>query len=243
MQKPDPSAILTRRCPKVRVTVPAWPVPGCKGAKIKPLKAPRKPVPLIVLILTATSGWVQPGSRASEPSRMGSDFVILNKAGQKPEFRTRYLMAGYSRNFPAGNASNRFGAGIPHPGLGYRYFINNHWLAGVGAGFRFLTEKNSDEDLILASITHEISYISRVYYPLYTTAGWKIIWMTPVRKGMLPLQRHPDYSPEPGAAIAAGLLYKLSPECFLELRLERWRGTKTMKLHAAEISISLGHSL
>lgn len=166
----------------------------------------------------------------------------IRTEGEKAEFRSRYFILGYARNFPAAHARQRFRTSIPHPYLGYRYFISNDWLAGIGAQFRFLEETQSGGSLVLATISQESSYIIRVYYPLFATIGGRLLWLNPVRKGMFPLQRHPDYTLELGVAGGGGLLYHMGDEYFFELRLERWRGTRTMKLHGSEISLNIAFS-
>ena len=162
---------------------------------------------------------------------------------EKAEFQKQYLVGGYARNFPTANANHRFTSGIPHPYVGYRFFINNHWAVGVSGQFKFLFEKESGENLVLATISQESYYLYRLYYPIYLEVGGKLQYLSPVRKGMLPLQRHPDYALEIGAALSAGMIFQINRFVFSEFRIDRWRGTKTMKLHGLEFSLGLGYHL
>lgn len=159
---------------------------------------------------------------------------------EKGTFSRYYLMLGYNRNFPAAISASRFETGIPHPVLSYRYFLNEKWLAGVSAQFRFFSEKNKSSDLVYAVLSQESFYMTRIYHPLYALMGWKIHYLYPARKGMFPLNRHPSYTLEIGVGCALGFLYQIHKDRSIEAKIERWRGTKTNKIHGFEFSVAYG---
>ena len=154
--------------------------------------------------------------------------------------KSYFVLLGYQRNFPSSCARYSLSPGIPHPSLGFRYYLSDSWLMGFSGCYQFLVENEYREEIAIVTLAQESMFIYRIDYRLFLICGGKSLYLNPVTKGMLPLQRHPRYSAEIGVAASAGLLIQMKGDYSLELSIQRWRGTKTMKLHATQVQIAFG---
>ncbi len=93
------------------------------------------------------------------------------------------------------------------------------------------------------SLTHEIYRLIRVYHPWYIGLGYRLQYLAPVVKQKIPTERVPDTESEVAAALSFSICSSLSETTSLVLYADRWRGTKTSKLHGAELGFGLLYQL
>ena len=161
------------------------------------------------------------------------------KLPHRPKF---FFLFGYQRNGPY-SYKKQYRIGIPHPKVGFRYFLDDHWMAGLIGDFKFIVDLESRSEVVLASISQEASYQYRVSHPVYLILGEQIMYISPVKKAMLPMQRLPKYTIDIGVGLIFGIIWKFENSSFLEISIRRWRGTKTMKLHSLESFLGYSVSL
>ena len=157
-------------------------------------------------------------------------------------FQEDYLTAEFAANYPAGNGREYFRTGLRRFQIGYTHLLNDQWGVGLSIGYKSLFRKDIDRELGLLSITNESFYITRLYHPVYLLTGTKIIYMAPNQRSKLPPLREPDYEVELGVGFSAKLTI-LDESWMYWLRLDRWRGTKTNRLHGFETAIGASYAL
>lgn len=158
-------------------------------------------------------------------------------------FGKYYLVVSYQRNYPIAFSSDRFGPGIPHPCLNFRYFMSDRWYAGFSGQYKFMFDRENGQEVAIATLTQEGAFLHRIYHPLYLSLGHRLHYLNPTNKGMIPLQKYPELDIEIGVGASIGILYRHSVNKTIEFNLNRWRGTKTMRLHAIEANIAVGFVL
>ncbi len=165
-------------------------------------------------------------------------------------FRKSYFAVELARNYPMGFTQNRYEPGRYFPSFSYLHDLDEGWLMGLGAQFKLLSKKDLDPAdvdpvesdsgfLGLWTISHETLYVVRLNHPTYVLVGPKILYLLPTRSAKLPLQREPSLASEIGGAISIGLTRVVRDRFLLTMRAERWRGTRTMKLHGFEIAFGM----
>lgn len=166
-------------------------------------------------------------------------------------FRKNYLAVELARNYPMGNTQNRYEPGRFFPAFSYLHDMDESWLMGLGAQFKILNKKDlapedvdpveSDSGFLgLWTVAHETLYVVRLNHPTYVLVGPKLLYLLPTRSAKIPLQRESSLASEIGGALSIGLTRVVRDKLLLTMRAERWRGTRTMKLHGFEISFGLG---
>lgn len=158
-------------------------------------------------------------------------------------FKKYYLVLSYQRNYPIAFGTYRFNSGIPHPCIIFRYFMSDQWFASFSGHYKFLIDKEAKQEVAIATLTQEGAFLQRIHHPLYLSIGHRIHYLNPTTKGMIPLQKYSELDIEIGVGASLGILYRLSENRTLELSINRWRGTKTMKLHAIEANLAVGFEL
>ena len=157
-------------------------------------------------------------------------------------FAEDYFTAELVGNYPAGNGREYFRTGLRRIMIGYTHFLNDNWGVGLSIGYKSFFRKDIDRELGLLSITNESFYATRLYHPVYLLTGTKLIYMAPNQRSTLPPLREPDYEVEVGVGISAKLAV-IDKNWLYWLRLDRWRGTKTNRLHGFETAIGISYSL
>ena len=180
------------------------------------------------------------GARGEGWHSIGKKSMLLPES---QVFSKYYLVVSYQRNFPIAYSRDRFKAGIPHPCVTFRYFMSDQWFAGFSGQFKFLVDQDTGKEVAIATLTQEGSFLHRINHPLYLSFGHRIHYLNPASKGMLPLRKYSDLEIEIGVGASIGILYRHSAKKTIEFSLNRWRGTKTMKLHAVEASLAVGYEL
>ncbi len=149
-----------------------------------------------------------------------------------------------NRNFPLGVTRKTYGASRNYNlSVIYRRLLTPEWIAGIQFGFKAFFEHAKQSDLHIMSLTHEIYRLIRVYHPWYIGLGYRVQYLAPVVKQDIPTERVPDTESEVGAALSASICSSLSDETSMVFYADRWRGTKTSKLHGIEVGFGLLYQL
>lgn len=168
----------------------------------------------------------------------------MAKTNDATSLKSSYFTLGYVRNFPAANSIRNFAPGNPHPVLGFKYFLATNWSVGLSARFKFLNFEGGDGgELAIASLSQESLYLYRLSHPLYLELGGSVLFLNPTKRGMVPLHRNDNYPIELGVSGEVGLIYFFERHTFIQVAFDRWRGTKSMKLHGYEFMISMGYQI
>jgi hypothetical protein len=167
--------------------------------------------------------------------------------------KQEYFFTEIARNFPQSFSLSVFKAGGYHPILGYRYNLLGNWMMGLGIQFKNFERKKREliqseegtkglsRNLAIWTIYHEGLYLIRLDHPTYLLLGPKILYLLPSKAASLPLVKDDSYSVEIGGAFSGSLLRVLENKSFISLRIDRWRGTKSNRLHGLEISAGFGY--
>lgn len=164
-------------------------------------------------------------------------------------FAKSYVSIEVARNYPTSFTQNHFKAGQYHPTLGYRHNLDGTWLMGVGAQFKIFRRKNEageeqeSRDLALWTMTHEALKVVRLDHPTYLLVGPKIHYLLPSQAARFPLAREGILPMEIGVAASMTLARLLDSGALVTIRADRWRGTRTMKLHGIEIAVGYSRPL
>ncbi len=158
-------------------------------------------------------------------------------------FKDNYLTIEAVKNVPVSHTQNRFESRYTTIAAGYRHALMQDWMMGLSANLKSLKEADTSADLSFLALSHEATRIFRIYHPDYLLLGPKIMYLFPMNKTRLPLVKHPDIATEVGVGLTASLVHQINPDTYLQLRLDRWRGTKTNKFHGIETAIGFGFSL
>ncbi|WP_132321559.1 hypothetical protein [Pseudobacteriovorax antillogorgiicola] len=154
------------------------------------------------------------------------DYVTLELAGNFPIARSQELFSPYKKTWF----------------LGYDHYLNRHWNVGISLGFKSYYRDALNKELALLSVSNHSLYVIRLYHPTYLMLGTKFIYMTPNEKSRFPLVKEPDFETEIGVGVAARLAHIQGPFVY-SLRIDRWRGTKTNKLHGFEVAVGISYRL
>jgi hypothetical protein len=163
-------------------------------------------------------------------------------------FEKTYLTLELARNFPVSFTQNRFDPGRYSPVLGYRHDLDEHWLMGIGGQFKVLKRRDSEVEtptdrIALLTVYHETLYAIRLDHPTYLLLGPKLMYLLPANAGKLPVQRADEYQTEIGAALSMTFAHVVDDKYMVTLRVDRWRGTKTMKFHGVEVAGGISWAL
>lgn len=164
-------------------------------------------------------------------------------------FAKSYVSLEVARNYPTSFTQNSYKPGQYHPVIGYRHNLDGTWLMGVGGQFKIFKRKEVEDvelkshDLALWTITHEALRVMRLDYPMYLLVGPKLHYLLPSRAARLPLVREEELQTEIGIAASATLVRVLESSALVTLRVDRWRGTRTMNLHGIEVAIGYSRPL
>ena len=158
-------------------------------------------------------------------------------------FSSRYIVLGLTNNYPVSFSQNKFISGGMHPLLGYRYNLEGAWLLGVNTQFKMFKIKATNRALAFFTLSHESLYIVRLYHPNYIMIGPKFQYLLPLQAARFPFQKDNDHEAEIGAAASLLIGRILSEHWFVDVRIDRWRGTGSMKFHGVEIALELNYSM
>lgn len=158
-------------------------------------------------------------------------------------FPSRYIVLGMTNNYPVSFSQNNFISGGSHPLIGYRYNLEGEWLLGVSTQFKMFKIKETNRALAFFTINHESLYIVRLYHPNYIMIGPKFQYLLPLQAARFPFQKDDKHEYELGAAASLLVGRIFSDHWFVNVRIDRWRGTGSMKFHGVEVALELNYSL
>ena len=153
------------------------------------------------------------------------------------------VWVGVEKNHPAASSCNDFASSKMGFLLGYYHPIIEDWSASVAVQFKNFREKQLEEDFSFLTASQGIYYNLRLAYPTYLQVGGKLLYLLPVTKASLPVERKREYANEIGASIVVGLRHPFSDRMSVGVYLERWRGTKTMMFHGIETLLVFGYGI
>ena len=157
-------------------------------------------------------------------------------------FYKDYVSLEFVKNYPISKAQDQFAPNKKTWLLGYTHFLSREWSVGISAGFKSLLREELGKELALLSFSNHSHYVIRLYHPTYLMIGTKLTYMTPNEQSKLPLIKDPDFETEVGVGVSAQLAHKWGPT-LITFRIDRWRGTKTNRLHGFEVAVGLSHRL
>lgn len=162
-------------------------------------------------------------------------------------YATSYLSLEIARNDPVSFSQNRFKSGFYGLVAGYRHNIDADWLASVSASFKSFKRKPDpqakSDQLALLTLSHTIFHAVRLNHPTYLLFGPQLLYLLPTRGAEFPVPREDAYDTEIGVGLSFLLAHILDDQNLLTLRLDRWRGTKTMLFHGLEIAVGISVAL
>ena len=161
-------------------------------------------------------------------------------------FKNQYAFLGINRNFPISRSLSQLEPSIIHPHIGYGHILTDQWFLNIQLGFRFIqtrpelvTNPMEDRKIAFLTIGQESLSIFRISRPIYMLTGPSLLYILPTRKGMIPMDRKQDYLIEIGAGWSMWFAY-IQDYWLSAIRIERWRGTYTNRIHAMQVSLVTG---
>jgi len=151
-----------------------------------------------------------------------------------------YIFALYSHNAPVGPSQSELRTHENSFGISYHHRLSHPWVVGVGYRAQSFINREQDTPLSLLTFFNSTQRLFRLYHPLYALAGTEILYLIPVQKLNPPITKDPDFSTEIGVGICGALWYMMSQNSILSFQGERWRGTKTDRLHGVSWTLGLG---
>jgi len=158
-------------------------------------------------------------------------------------FQKEYLLVESIANFPISQSLENFRPYQRTLGITYTHVLGSEWIVGVSSQFKSMRRKDIDREFALLSFSNQAQYVIRLHHPFYLLVGGKWLYMVASQRARFPLIKDPNFETEIGAGLTASFNYILKEDWLLSLRLDRWRGTNTNRLHGFEVAMGLGRSL
>jgi hypothetical protein len=156
-------------------------------------------------------------------------------------FRENGVVVEMGRTIPTFKARREFSAGHkPGKRLVYRRVLEQDWMAAIGFGFKEWNLIEFETPMSIFTVDHEIHRLIRINHPLYLAIGMRTSFMVPALNNSIPPKRYPGFDAEVGTAASLQLIGRISSHSTWNVRFERWRGTKTSRLHGYELAIGIG---
>ncbi len=152
-----------------------------------------------------------------------------------------YFLLQANTSLPQGKSLERFSRGDKGFGLNYSYYLAKRLIVGVNFKDRVFIKKNGTP-LTLMTFGNHTQGVFRLYHPFYLLAGTEWNYMIPTLSMQLPVIKDPEYTTEIGIGASAAIWYFASPKWLGELKVLRWKGTKTSRLEGWDLSLGLGWS-
>jgi hypothetical protein len=151
-----------------------------------------------------------------------------------------YLFALYSHNLPVGPSQSELRTHQNSPGFAYRHRLGHPWVVSVGYRPQAFINKQQNRPTSLITVFNTTQRLFRLYHPIYALAGTEFLYLIPVQKVNPPITKDADFSTEIGIGAVASLWFLMSQTSALALDIQRWRGTKTDRLHGVSMTLGLG---
>lgn len=175
------------------------------------------------------------------PSLRANPASLEGRQTLPDDYPDDYVFFQFTQHKPADPNRAKLDAGRLSYGIAYNRRLADYWIAGVGYRVKSFI-RNDEGSLSLLTLSNHTQRIFRLYHPLYALLGSELSYMIPTTRISLPIVKDPYFSTEIGVGLNASLWYFVSPHLPLELRVMRWRGTKTNNLHGWESTMSLGYA-
>ncbi len=171
----------------------------------------------------------------------------LGQSSASP-LKQSYLRLELRETWPEATSSAHFRKGPVEKGFTYLHSLRGDWLLGIGGHITSMTPDHAPGKLVEAktsqlaiwTLTHEALWTIRLYHPLYLMTGPKLYYLIPAKTGKLPIRRSSKLETETGGGISAQLTWFSPKGYFLSIAAERWRGTKTSRLHGTDVVLGMG---
>jgi len=151
-----------------------------------------------------------------------------------------YIFALYSHNEPTGPSQSELNTHINSFGISYQHRLGHPWVVSVGYRNQSFINRKENRPTSLMSVFNTTQRVFRLYHPLYFLAGTEILYLIPVQKINPPITKDADFSTEIGIGVQASVWYLVSQNSAISLDLQRWKGTKTDRLHGISITLGIG---
>ena len=180
------------------------------------------------------------GSESEGPStalKISPDLTSPEMMGSRT-----HLTFGLVRNFPLLTTAKKFKpATVPSPQIGFSYRYNYNWDLEVRAGLlRYETLESGTTELSILNLGFSSVRLFRLYHPVYLGAGAGVAYYYPSQRRTPPFQRHDEIGFESGAQIRGKILYLREDGNVWTLYLERWRSTRSYRLHGVTAGLGMG---
>jgi hypothetical protein len=153
-----------------------------------------------------------------------------------------YFLFQANQTQPLGKSKSRFDLGTQGFGLNYSFYLAKRLIVGIHFKNRVL-DKRDGQSLTLMTFGNHSQGVFRLYHPLYFLVGTEWNYTIPTLSTQLPVLKDPEYSTEIGVGLGGALWYFFTPKVLSELKITRWKGTKTSRLEGLEASLGIGLSL
>ena len=157
-------------------------------------------------------------------------------------FGKDYLSLELAGNYPIANSQKYFSPNKRTWLLGYSHFLSRHWNVGLSLGFKSLYRDQINKELALLSVSNQSLYVIRLFHPTYLMLGTKLIYLIPNEEAGFPLAKEADFETEIGAGAVLQLSHMSGPIIY-QIRVDRWRGTKTNRLHGFELAMGISYQV
>ncbi|MGE0171163.1 MAG: hypothetical protein AB7T49_00175 [Oligoflexales bacterium] len=158
-------------------------------------------------------------------------------------FQQNYIGLESVTNYPIIHTSEKFSTGKASLSLNYQHVLDDYWLMKLNAHLKNLVNKENNQQLNLASVSHTAYYIIRLYADTYLLVGPKFSYLYPTKGLQFPAKRNPDFDTNVEAAASLAFSYFPAKKWIANARIDRWRGTATNEFHGYELGIGISYSI
>ncbi len=151
-----------------------------------------------------------------------------------------YIFALYSHNEAIGPSQSELKTHLNSFGFAYQHRLGHPWLVSVGYRPQSFINRKAQRPVSLMTFFNSTQRMIRLYHPFYLLAGTEILYLIPAQKLNPPITKDADFATEIGVGLQTSLWYLISQNSVLSLDLQRWRGTKTDRLHGISVNLGLG---
>jgi len=167
---------------------------------------------------------------------------VLSEEDTPPGLEKNYFALTIHKNYPIGKTEGFLDPGGYSYGLRYFHTLDNRWIMSVSGNFKNFTNTVSGGHRSIATACHETLAMVRIYYPAYFLFGVRTMYLLPSLNNSIPPKRDPLLDAEVGVGLSAYIFAKMKEDYTLFFRTGRWRGTKTTRLQAYDVSLGIGRT-
>ena len=153
-----------------------------------------------------------------------------------------YLFVTSHKNYPLGKTEGFLITSGYSYGVRFFHSLSDKWVMSVAGNFKNFNDKIEGGRRSVATLSHETLSLMRMYYPAYFLFGVRTMYLLPSLSNSIPPKRDPALDAEVGIGISAYIFTRIFKDYSLFFRTGRWRGTKTTRLQAYDVSLGFGKS-